>query len=74
MSHEKKADELERELQDLEQRSGELGDQIGEADSEWKAKLDDGGVPGAQPPEGELAAEADKGSHGPATGAADVEE
>ncbi len=72
--HERKADELEREAEDLEQRSAKLEDRIDETDSEWKAKLQDGGVPGAQPSEDEIAEDADKGSHGPATGAADVED
>lgn len=72
--HEKKADELEHEADELEQQSAELGDQIKETDAEWKAKLQDRGVPGAQPSEEEIAAQADAGSHGPATGSADVED
>ncbi len=74
MSHEKKAGEQEREADELQQRSDRLGDDIEEVESDWKAKVDDDGVPGAQPSEDELAEKADKGSHGPATGAADVED
>lgn len=72
--HEDKADELEHEADELEQRSVELEDQAKETDSEWKANLQDSGVPGAQPSEDEIAEDADAGSHGPATGAADVED
>jgi hypothetical protein len=45
--HEKKADELERELDDMQERSGKLEDEIEGAGEDWEQKKRDPGVPGA---------------------------
>ncbi|HEY2259189.1 MAG TPA: hypothetical protein VGH45_05725 [Solirubrobacteraceae bacterium] len=49
--HERLADELAKEGDQLENRSGELESQIQEARSEWRSKQEDPGVPGAIKPE-----------------------
>jgi hypothetical protein len=74
MSHEERSAEMEDALEQMEERSGELKGDIEQAGDDWDAKQGDSGVPGAQPTEDELAAEADRESHGPATGAEDVED
>ena len=53
MEHEEKADRLERELDDLEERSGRVEDHIEEAREDWESKEEDPSIPGAQPDEGE---------------------
>jgi len=49
MEHERKADELEREVEAMEQHSAKLGDRIDETRREWEAQSGDPAVPGAQP-------------------------
>jgi hypothetical protein len=46
-AHEAKADEVERELDDMEQRQDRLGEEIDEASDEWGRKKRDERVPGA---------------------------
>lgn len=46
-AHEAKADELERELDDMQERSERLGDDIEGAGEDWERKKADDGVPGA---------------------------
>jgi len=46
-SHEKKADELERELDEMQERSGKLEEDIEGAGEDWESKKRDSGVPGA---------------------------
>ena len=53
MEHEEKADRLERELDDLEERSGRVEDHIEEAREDWEGKEKDSSIPGAQPDGGE---------------------
>ena len=45
--YEREADAAERELADMEERSGKVGDQIDEARKDWEAKVADPSVPGA---------------------------
>jgi hypothetical protein len=45
--HEKKADELERELDEMQERSGNLEQDIESAGDDWESKKADPGVPGA---------------------------
>ena len=45
--HEAKAQEAERELADLEQRSERVGEHIDDARGDWEAKKADPNVPGA---------------------------
>ena len=45
--YERQADAAERELADMEERSGKVGDQIDEARKDWEAKVADPAVPGA---------------------------
>jgi hypothetical protein len=45
--HRKRADEAERELADMEERSERVGEQIDEARKDWDAKVADRSVPGA---------------------------
>ena len=45
--HEAKADELERELDEMEQRSERLGDEIEDAGEDWERRKADDKVPGA---------------------------
>ena len=45
--HEAKADELERELDDMQKRSETLGDEIEDAGDEWKRRKSDERVPSA---------------------------
>lgn len=47
MDYEQKADEAERELAGLEQRSEQLEEQIDDVRSDWEAKKADPAVPGA---------------------------
>ena len=51
--HEAKADSVERELDDLEERSGSLQDDIEGAGEDWERKKGDPGVPGAPEETGE---------------------
>ena len=57
------ADEMEQEAQRLERRSQELGDDVGEARTDWDRKRSDPGVPGANPPD-EGAAEQETSGQG----------
>jgi predicted nucleic acid-binding Zn-ribbon protein len=45
--HEERADELEREADDIEERGERLEDEIGTAREDWDRKKADPGVPGA---------------------------
>lgn len=45
--HEAKADEVERELDEMEERAGKLGDEIEGAGEQWDRRKADEGVPGA---------------------------
>jgi hypothetical protein len=53
--HDAKADELERELDEMEERSEKLGDDIGDAGEDWERRKADESVPGAtgEPSEGD---------------------
>jgi hypothetical protein len=50
-SHEKRADRVERELDDMERESEELGDRIDAARKDWERKKGDPSVPGADEPQ-----------------------
>ena len=45
--HDEKADEVERELDDLQERSEKLGDEIEGAGADWESRKADESVPGA---------------------------
>jgi hypothetical protein len=45
--HEQRAEQAERELADMEERSERVEQHIDEARKDWKAKVADPGVPGA---------------------------
>lgn len=45
--YEKQAEAAERELADMEERSGRVGEHIDEARKDWEAKVADPAVPGA---------------------------
>jgi predicted nucleic acid-binding Zn-ribbon protein len=45
--HDRQADRLEREMDDMEQQSERLGDNIDETRKDWEAKKQDPSVPGA---------------------------
>ena len=49
MEHDEQAERLEREAQDMEKHSAEVGDRIEETKRDWEAKEDDPSVPGARP-------------------------
>ncbi len=51
--HREHADELERELSDMEHHAGKLGDQIDETREDWEHKKRDPKVPGATGPDPE---------------------
>ena len=51
--HEKKADDLEREVDEMQERSGKLEDDIEGASEDWERKKGDPGVPGAPEPTAE---------------------
>jgi hypothetical protein len=56
--HEKRADRLEREADDMEKRSERLGDEISGVKEDWEAMRRDESVPGAPAPESGLPPEA----------------
>jgi hypothetical protein len=56
--HDELADQMEREGDQMEQRSAELGDEISDVRDDWQRKRADEGVPGAPPPEGQASDEA----------------
>ena len=56
--HDAKADELEREIDELQEHSDKLGDRIEGAGEEWEHRKADDSVPGAT---GELRERADDG-------------
>ena len=58
--HEKRADELEQEADDLEARSEQLGDEISDAREDWEAKKADDSVPGTPPSDGDQADDEDE--------------
>ena len=45
--HEGKADDVERELDEMQERAGKLGDQIESTQDDWESKKRDASVPGA---------------------------
>ena len=45
--HDERADELEREADDMQERSDRLEDEIGDVREEWERKQGDPAVPGA---------------------------
>jgi hypothetical protein len=47
--HEDRADELERELDEMEERSERLDDEVSDAREDWERKKADSSVPGAPP-------------------------
>jgi predicted nucleic acid-binding Zn-ribbon protein len=47
--HEERADELERELEDMEERNERLEDEVSDAREDWESKKSDSSVPGATP-------------------------
>jgi hypothetical protein len=49
MTDERSADDLDREVADLEQSAEKVQDNIDETRSDWNAKKDDPAVPGAAP-------------------------
>jgi hypothetical protein len=49
MEHEERGEGLEREVEDLEQRSEQVGEHIEETREDWERKEEDSSVPGAQP-------------------------
>ena len=49
MEHDEQAERLEREAQDMEKHSAEVGDRIEETKRDWEAKEDDPSIPGARP-------------------------
>jgi hypothetical protein len=44
-------EEMERDLQDMEERAGEVDEHIDETRKEWERKQSDSAVPGAEPDE-----------------------
>jgi len=53
MEHERQGEKLERELERLDEHSGEVGENIDDARRDWEAKEADPTVPGAQPDPGD---------------------
>ena len=51
-AHEEQHERLEREAEDMQRKSEELGDDIAEARQDWEAKKADQGVPGTPVAEG----------------------
>jgi hypothetical protein len=51
--HERQADELEAELDDMDERVDELGGDIKDTREDWERKKGDSGVPGAPPDDGD---------------------
>ena len=49
MEHEEQARELERDADQLEEHSDEVGERIEDTRREWEAKEQDPSIPGAQP-------------------------
>jgi hypothetical protein len=49
MEHEEETEKLSRELERLDEHSGEVGERIDDARRDWEAKEEDASVPGAQP-------------------------
>jgi hypothetical protein len=72
MEHEEHTDKLARELERLDEHSGEVGERIDEARREWEAKEDDPAVPGAQPEPGADESAGTPGDEGTATGNPDA--
>jgi hypothetical protein len=68
MEHEEQGRRLEREADDMEERSENLGRDIDEARSDWESKQGDSNVPGAQPEQAEEDTPDVPGEEGTATG------
>ena len=58
--HERKADELESELEDMKDQTERLGDEIGDTREDWQRKQRDDSVPGAVGDPGDEEAEDDE--------------
>jgi hypothetical protein len=56
--HQNQADRLEREADEMEQRSERLGDEISDVRDDWEQMRRDESVPGAKTPESGLPPEA----------------
>jgi hypothetical protein len=50
--HQKQAEHVEREVDEMERRSEQLGEEISDVREDWERKKADDSVPGAQDPEG----------------------
>lgn len=57
--HDKLADQLKQEGDEMEKRSADLGDEISDVRDDWQRKRADEGVPGAPPPEAEASEESE---------------
>ena len=57
MEHDRLHEELQADADDLEERTGEVGERIDDTRQEWEAKKRDSSVPGAQPDDDEPPAE-----------------
>jgi hypothetical protein len=51
--HDEKAQQLEREAEDLEEQSDRVGEHIDDTRRDWESKEQDPSVPGAQPDPGD---------------------
>ena len=49
MEHDQRADRLEQDADDLEQRSERLRGEVADVRDDWEGKKGDGSLPGAQP-------------------------
>jgi hypothetical protein len=62
--HEEHAERLEAEAADMQAKSDQLAEEIGDVREDWEAKKADHGVPGAPSPEGGLPPEANYTTRG----------
>jgi hypothetical protein len=53
MEHDERAREMERDADEMEEHSEDVGERIEETRREWEAKEQDPSIPGAQPDPGE---------------------
>jgi hypothetical protein len=51
--HDERADELEREAEDMQERTDRLEDEIGDVREDWERKKGDSKVPGAAADDGD---------------------
>ena len=59
-----RAEQLERDVEDMESRGEEVDRRIAETQSDWESKKDAGDAPGAQPSESERDAQDESDSDG----------